>query len=98
MSSEEFGPYEMVMSKQLDTPEVEYLTKGLNLSLATHTYIPKMRQMVRLLKPGKGESYKSIFLLLPVAKSFNSLLLPSITGSYRVADPHGVRMFPHILV
>ncbi|XP_058982740.1 probable RNA-directed DNA polymerase from transposon BS isoform X1 [Musca domestica] len=99
-SSKALGPdgISMVMLKQLDTPGVEYLTKVLNLSLATHIVpeIWKMGRVVPLLKPGKdaskGESYRPISLLSPVAKTLEALLLPSIRGSYAVANhQHGFR-------
>ena len=47
-----------LMLKQLDEPGVEYLTKLLNLSLAT-LVVPdawKMGRVVPLLKPGKDAS------------------------------------------
>ena len=99
-SSKALGPdgISMCMLKQLDEPGVEYLTNVLNLSIATHV-VPEawtMGRVVPLLKPGKdaskGESYRPISLLSPVAKTLEALLLPSIRESYPVADhQHGFR-------
>ena len=102
-SSKALGPdgISMVMLKQLDTSGVEYLTKILNLSPATHI-VPetwKMGRVVSLLKPGKdaskGESYRPISLLSPVAKTLEALLLPSIRESYTVANHNSITRHFH---
>ncbi len=79
-------------------PGVNYLTKVLNLSMAT-LQIPdvwKVGRVVPLLKPGKpankGESYRPITLLSPVVKTLEALLLPTFTHHLSLAEhQHGFR-------
>ncbi len=99
-SSKSIGPdgISMLMLKYLGPTGVNYLTKVLNLSMAT-LQIPdvwKVERVVPLLKPGKpankGKSYRPITLLSPVVKTLDALLLPTFTHHLSLAEhQHGFR-------
>ena len=99
-NSKALGPDEIspIMLKHLGPNGIRYLTKIYNNSVNTATIpaIWKTGRIIPLLKPGKpvdeGKSYRPISLLSPLAKILESILLPTISASIKLADhQHGFR-------
>ena len=87
-----------IMLKNLGPHGINFLTKIYNKSV-NNSIIPslwKTGKIIPLLKPGKpadqGKSYRPVSILSPPAKILESLLLPYVTESIKLADhQHGFR-------
>ncbi len=89
------------MLKHLGPYGIRFLTKIYNICVNTSTIpsIWKTARIIALLKPGKpadqGSSYRPISLLSPLAKTLESVLLPQVTESVKLAKhQHGFRKAP----
>ena len=86
------------MLKHLGQHGIKHLTNLFNnvVNTATIPALWKIARIIPLLKPGKpadkGSSYRPISLLSPLAKTLESVLLPTISESIDLAHhQHGFR-------
>ena len=99
-NSKALGPDDIspIMLKHLGPKGIRFLTNIFNTCVNTATIpsIWKVGRIIPLLKPGKpadeGSSYRPISLLSPMAKTLESVLLPEISASIKLANhQHGFR-------